>query len=169
LPRAAGVPVRPADVGDGALGLGDGRRGHARRRIPRLAVSGHRRRRIALAATSVLRGAPIVGASYNRPMNTPAYTRASALPQILKERIVILDGAMGTMIQRHRLSEADYRGERFNDHPRSLKGNNDLLQVTRPDVIAAIHEQYLAAGADIIETNTFGATSVAQADYELGA
>ena len=102
-------------------------------------------------------------------MNTPAYTRAAALPQILKERIVVLDGAMGTMIQRHRLSEADYRGERFKDHPKSLKGNNDLLQVTRPDVIAAIHEQYLAAGADIIETNTFGATSVAQADYELGA
>src|SRR6187455_3358226 len=97
------------------------------------------------------------------------YTRAAALPQILKERIVILDGAMGTMIQRHRLSEADYRGERFQDHPKSLKGNNDLLQLTRPDVISAIHAQYLAAGADIVETNTFGATSVAQADYGLGA
>ena len=102
-------------------------------------------------------------------MTSQAYTRAAALPQILTERIVVLDGAMGTMIQRHRLGEADYRGERFADHPKSLKGNNDLLQVTRPDVIAAIHEQYLAAGADIIETNTFGATSVAQADYDLGA
>ena len=70
---------------------------------------------------------------------------------------------MGTMIQRHRLSEDDYRGERFKDHPKSLKGNNDLLQVTRPDVIAAIHEQYLDAGADIIETNTIVAPSVAQA------
>jgi 5-methyltetrahydrofolate--homocysteine methyltransferase len=102
-------------------------------------------------------------------MNTPAYTRAAALPRILKERIVILDGAMGTMIQRHRLSEADYRGERFKDHAKSLKGNNDLLQLTRPDVVSAIHAQYLEAGADIIETNTFGATSVAQADYGLGA
>ena len=95
------------------------------------------------------------------------YTRAQALPQILKERIVVLDGAMGTMIQRHHLAEADYRGERFKDHPGSLKGNNELLQITRPDVIRAIHEAYLQAGADIVETNTFGATSVAQADYGL--
>jgi 5-methyltetrahydrofolate--homocysteine methyltransferase len=102
-------------------------------------------------------------------MNTLPYTRGAALPQILRERIVVLDGAMGTMIQRHRLSEADYRGERFRDHGKSLKGNNDLLQLTRPDVISAIHDQYLQAGADIIETNTFGATSVAQADYDLGA
>jgi len=100
-------------------------------------------------------------------MNLPAYTRGAALPQILKERIVILDGAMGTMIQRHGLGEADYRGERFRDHGRSLKGNNDLLQLTRPDVIAAIHAQYLEAGADIVETNTFGATRIAQADYDL--
>jgi 5-methyltetrahydrofolate--homocysteine methyltransferase len=102
-------------------------------------------------------------------MKPLAYTRAAALPQILKERIVVLDGAMGTMIQRHRLAEADWRGERFKDHPKSLKGNNDLLQLTQPDVIAAIHEQYLAAGADIVETNTFGATAVAQADYGLAA
>ena len=88
-------------------------------------------------------------ASYNRGMKSRAYTRAAALPQILKERIVVLDGAMGTMIQRYKLSEADYRGERFADHPKSLKGNNDLLSLTRPDVIAEIHEQYLAAGADI--------------------
>ena len=100
-------------------------------------------------------------------MDLPSYTRAAALPQILKERIVVLDGAMGTMIQRHRLGEADYRGERFRDHGRSLKGNNELLQISRPDIVRAIHEQYLRAGADIVETNTFGATTVAQADYGL--
>ncbi len=100
-------------------------------------------------------------------MNETRYTRAAALPQILKERIVVLDGAMGTMIQRYRLGESDYRGERFKEHGRSLKGNNDLLQISRPDIVRAIHEQYLRAGADIIETNTFGATSVAQADYGL--
>src|SRR5882672_6199208 len=100
-------------------------------------------------------------------MNAPQYTRAQALPEILKQRIVILDGAMGTMIQRYKLGEADFRGERFKDHTKDLKGNNDLLQLTRPDVIREIHERYLAAGADIIETNTFGATSVAQEDYGL--
>jgi len=80
---------------------------------------------------------------------------------------MVLDGAMGTMIQRYKLQEADYRGSRFKDHPKDLRGNNDILPLTRPDVIAEIHEQYLAAGADIIETNTFGATSVAQDDYGL--
>jgi len=95
------------------------------------------------------------------------YTRGAALPAILQQRIAILDGAMGTMIQRYRLSEADFRGERFKDHPKDLKGNNDLLVLTRPDVISEIHEQYLAAGADIIETNTFGTTTVAQEDYGL--
>jgi len=100
-------------------------------------------------------------------MNAIVYTRAAALPDILKNRIAILDGAMGTMIQRYKLTEADYRGERFKDHPKDLKGNNELLQFTRPDVITEIHEQYLAAGADLIETNTFGATSVAQEDYAL--
>jgi 5-methyltetrahydrofolate--homocysteine methyltransferase len=100
-------------------------------------------------------------------MSSSAYTRAQALPQILQQRIVVLDGAMGTMIQRYRLGEADFRGERFRDHPKDLKGNNDLLPLTRPDVIREIHDQYLAAGADIIETNTFGATSVAQEDYGL--
>lgn len=100
-------------------------------------------------------------------MKTQPYTRAASLPQILAERIVVLDGAMGTMIQRYKLGEDDYRGERFKDHAKSLKGNNDLLQLTRPDVIAEIHSRYLQAGADIVETNTFGATSVAQADYGL--
>jgi len=100
-------------------------------------------------------------------MKTPVYTRAQALPEILKTRIAILDGAMGTMIQRFKLTEADYRGERFKDFPKDIKGNNELLSLTRPDVIRDIHEGYLAAGADLIETNTFGATTVAQADYDM--
>jgi 5-methyltetrahydrofolate--homocysteine methyltransferase len=100
-------------------------------------------------------------------MKTPVYTRAQALPEILKTRIAILDGAMGTMIQRFKLSEADYRGKRFKDFPKDVKGNNELLSLTRPDVIRDIHEGYLAAGADMIETNTFGATTVAQADYDM--
>ena len=100
-------------------------------------------------------------------MTLPAYTRAAQLPDILRQRLVILDGAMGTMIQRFKLTEAQFRGERFQDFPRDVKGNNELLSLTRPDVIGAIHEQYLAAGADLIETNTFGATSIAQADYDM--
>ncbi len=97
-----------------------------------------------------------------------AYTRAQQLPDTLKQRLVILDGAMGTMIQRFKLGEAQYRGERFADFPRDVKGNNELLSLTRPDVIGDIHAQYLAAGADLIETNTFGATSIAQDDYGMG-
>ena len=93
----------------------------------------------------------------------------SRLRELLARRILILDGAMGTMIQQYRLSEADFRGERFAGHPIDLRGNNDLLSLTRPELIREIHEQYLAAGADIIETNTFGATSIAQDDYKLGA
>jgi 5-methyltetrahydrofolate--homocysteine methyltransferase len=89
------------------------------------------------------------------------------LRDLLARRILILDGAMGTMIQRHKLSEADFRGNDFIDHPIDLKGNNELLQLVRPDVIRTIHEQYLAAGADLIETNTFGATRIAQEDYKL--
>jgi 5-methyltetrahydrofolate--homocysteine methyltransferase len=100
-------------------------------------------------------------------MKPLTYTRAQALPEILKNRIAILDGAMGTMIQRFKLSEADYRGERFKDFPKDVKGNNELLSLIRPDVIRDIHEGYLAAGADLIETNTFGATTVAQADYDM--
>jgi len=100
-------------------------------------------------------------------MKTLPYTRAAQLPELLKQRILVLDGAMGTMIQRYKLGEADYRGTRFAGHPKDLKGNNELLQFTRPDVISEIHEGYLAAGADLIETNTFGATSIAQEDYGL--
>src|SRR5687768_12106012 len=93
--------------------------------------------------------------------------RHKELAAALRERIVILDGAMGTMIQTYRLGEAEYRGERFKDHPQDVKGNNDLLVLTQPGIIRAIHEQYLEAGADVIETNTFNSTSIAQADYGM--
>ena len=102
-------------------------------------------------------------------MKPITYTRGQALPDLLAWRILVLDGAMGTMIQRFKLTEADFRGERFKDHPKDLKNNGELLSLTRPDVIRDIHEGYLAAGADIIETNTFGATSIAQDDYQLGS
>jgi len=91
------------------------------------------------------------------------------LKALMARRILILDGAMGTMVQKHRLVEADYRGTRFADHPKDLKGNNDLLLLTRPDVIRGIHAAYLEAGADIIETNTFNATVISQAEYGLEA
>ena len=107
----------------------------------------------------------------------PTYTRAQALPALLAQRILILDGAMGTMIQRFKLNEAQYRGaglagaqapnERFSHGKQDVKGNNELLSLTRPDIIRDIHEGYLAAGADLIETNTFGATTIAQADYDM--
>ncbi|HEY5747689.1 MAG TPA: homocysteine S-methyltransferase family protein [Chryseolinea sp.] len=89
------------------------------------------------------------------------------IEDILKERIMVLDGAMGTMIQRHALEEKDFRNEQLKDHPHPLKGNNDLLSITRPDIIKEIHHQYFEAGSDIVETNTFGSTWVAQADYHL--
>jgi 5-methyltetrahydrofolate--homocysteine methyltransferase len=116
--------------------------------------------------------APLAAVSPSAPSSgTPVvrrpYTRGAQLPDIMRERIVVLDGAMGTMIQRYKLSEADYRGARFAEHTKDLKGNNELLQLTKPEVIREIHEQYLAAGADLIETNTFGATTVAQDDYDL--
>lgn len=95
--------------------------------------------------------------------------RLKALKQALKERILILDGGMGTMIQSYRLEEEDYRGKRFADWPSDVKGNNDLLILTRPDVIGAIEKEYLDAGADILETNTFNATQVSQADYGMEA
>ncbi len=89
------------------------------------------------------------------------------IKDLLKKRILVLDGAMGTMIQRYKLEEADFRGDRFKDHPHLLKGNNDLLSITRPDIIKEIHSKYFEAGADIAETNTFSSTSIAQADYRL--
>ena len=94
-------------------------------------------------------------------------TRTTALEHTLRNRIVLLDGAMGTMIQSLSLSESQFRGERFTDHPGDLKGNNDLLSLTQPDAIRAIHTAFLDAGADIIETNTFNSTSISQLDYGL--
>ncbi|HUP90688.1 MAG TPA: homocysteine S-methyltransferase family protein [Solimonas sp.] len=94
----------------------------------------------------------------------PSCTR---LPELLRDRILILDGAMGTMIQRHKLGEADYRGARFADWPRDVQGNNDLLVLTQPQIVREIHGQYLAAGADLIETNTFNAQKISMADYGM--
>ncbi len=90
-----------------------------------------------------------------------------ALRQAVEARVLLLDGAMGTMIQRYKLTEADFRGARFKDHSRDLRGNSDILILTRPDVIGAIHREYLEAGADIVETNTFSSTAIAQSDYAL--
>lgn len=89
------------------------------------------------------------------------------LQDILNQRIMVIDGAMGSMIQKYKLTEKDFRGTRFVDHKKELKGDTDLLNITRPDVIGEIHEKYLEAGADIIETNTFGANQISQADYEM--
>src|SRR5258706_1043797 len=89
------------------------------------------------------------------------------IKDLLEQRILIIDGAMGTMIQRHKLTEADYRGQRFKDWSSDLKGNNDLLSLTQPQIIKEIHRQYLEAGADIIETNTFNAQKISLADYHM--
>ena len=94
-------------------------------------------------------------------------TTFATLHRLLRERVLTLDGAMGTMIQRYKLTEADFRGERFAAHPKDQRGNSDVLILTRPDVISAIHHEYLAAGADIIETNTFSSTVIGQSDYAL--
>ncbi|WP_026628352.1 methionine synthase [Dyadobacter alkalitolerans] len=94
-------------------------------------------------------------------------TQNADIREILKSRILVLDGAMGTMIQRYKLEDHDYRGERFKDWPRDVKGNNDLLSLTRPDIIKAIHAAYFEAGADIAETNTFSGTTIAMADYGM--
>jgi 5-methyltetrahydrofolate--homocysteine methyltransferase len=91
----------------------------------------------------------------------------SLIKNILSQRILILDGAMGTMLQRHQFSEEDFRGERFKDWPKPVKGNNDLLSLTQPEAIADVHRQYFEAGADIVETNTFSGTTIAMADYGM--
>jgi len=101
------------------------------------------------------------------PPVSPDLACISPLPALLRQRLLILDGAMGTMIQRYPLEEEDFRGTRFADHPRPLRGNNDLLSLTRPDIIRAIHAEYFEAGADMVETNTFSGTTIAQADYAL--
>jgi 5-methyltetrahydrofolate--homocysteine methyltransferase len=100
----------------------------------------------------------------NPPVSPPS-DRADQFRRLFAARIAVLDGAMGSMIQTYRLEEADFRGERFKSHPHDLKGNNDLLSLTRPDVIEQIHSDYFTAGADIVETNTFSSTSIAMADY----
>src|SRR3954449_9234681 len=89
------------------------------------------------------------------------------LEQLLKERVLILDGAMGTMIQKYKLEDSDYRGERFKDWKHAVKGNNDLLVLTKPQVIEEIHKKYLESGADIIETNTFSCTRISMSDYGM--
>ena len=99
--------------------------------------------------------------------NNQSNNRDHALTELLAKRIVILDGAMGTMIQQNALQERDFRGERFADWDRDLKGHNDLLGITRPELIGSIHRAYLEAGADIIETNTFNSTRIALADYGM--
>lgn len=98
---------------------------------------------------------------------TKKMTTEQKLIELMEQRILILDGAMGTMIQTHKLQEDDFRGKRFKNHPKPLKGDNDLLCITRPDIIRKIHREYLEAGADILETNTFNSTAVSQADYGL--
>ncbi|MBP7649971.1 MAG: homocysteine S-methyltransferase family protein [Phenylobacterium sp.] len=98
---------------------------------------------------------------------SPRSERIEKLKQISRERVLILDGSWGVMFQKRKLDEADYRAERFKDYPGQLKGNNDILCLTRPDIVGDLHDAYYGAGADISETNTFSATSIAQADYEL--
>jgi 5-methyltetrahydrofolate--homocysteine methyltransferase len=101
------------------------------------------------------------------PYPLSSYTHGAEFARLLGERILVLDGAMGTMIQQYKLGETDFRGDRFADHVKDVKGNNELLSLVRPDIVADIHRQYLQAGSDVIETNTFGATAVAQGDYGL--
>jgi len=101
------------------------------------------------------------------PLPAQVAARVAAFRRLFGERIAVLDGAMGSMIQTFNLGEADFRGDRFRTHPHDLRGNNDLLALTRPDVIESIHRDYFAAGADIVETNTFSSTSIAQSDYHL--
>src|SRR6476469_3938036 len=126
------------------------------------------------AALQVLLGPAETGVTLGLPMTlspprTP-FTRAERLERLdglLRERILVLDGAMGTLLQRHQLSEEDFRGERFADHPKDLRGNNDLLSLTQPDIVRDVHRAYFAAGADIVSTNTFTSTRIAQTDYGL--
>src|SRR3954468_19527486 len=93
--------------------------------------------------------------------------RLARLPSLLRERILVLDGAMGTLLQRHRFTEADFRGDRFRDHDHDVRGDSDLLCLTQPDAVRDIHRAYFSAGADIVSTNSFTATRIAQADYGL--
>jgi 5-methyltetrahydrofolate--homocysteine methyltransferase len=138
-----------------------------------------------VASSLALSSTPVVSIPQNVPSTVQAITSDAAVEQVVppfqreevlplldslfKERIAFIDGAMGTMIQRYKLNEEDFRGERYKSHGHELKGNNDILVLTRPDVIEEIHLAYLEGGADIIETNTFNGTWISQADYELQA
>ena len=133
-----------------------------------MTVGSRPERQVALKEAAAGPGAPRAASApfaMEPPDEAARSERIRRLQRLLDERIVLLDGAMGTMVQRHRLDERAFRGERFRHHGRDLKGNNDILTLTRPEVIAGIHRQYLEAGADIIETNTFNSNAVSQADY----
>ena len=93
----------------------------------------------------------------------------TAIEEALQKNILVLDGAMGTMLQAYKFTEADFRGDRFTDHPCSLQGNNDMLSLTQPEAIKTIHRKYFEVGADIVETNTFSSTSIGMGDYEMEA
>lgn len=110
---------------------------------------------------------PMSSSAQTTPVSAPSPERAAAFRALFEKRIAILDGAMGSMIQTYKLEEPDFRGTRFADYPHDLKGNNDLLCLTRPDIIEGIHRDYFNAGADIVETNTFSSTTIGQADYKL--
>lgn len=146
--------------------LGRRRAGGIRENHYNYRFSGHSKA-TSVMSTATPSAASARPAASNALPNALPYTRGQTLPALLEQRILILDGAMGTMIQRYKLDEAQYRGARFADFAHDVKGNNELLSLTRPDVISEIHRQYLAASADIIETNTFGATTIAQADYHM--
>ncbi len=124
------------------------------------------RAELTYAICHALRSAWHERAAWMRPRGNGASSNSK---ELLEQRIVLLDGAMGTMIQQHRLDEAGYRGERFRSYERDVRGNNDLLTLTRPELIVDIHRAYLEAGADIIETNTFNSTAISQADYGMEA
>src|SRR6187402_1325825 len=111
--------------------------------------------------------ATVAPISAGKDLSAARQARLARLSALLQERILVLDGAMGTLIQRHEFSEADFRGSRFADHTHDLRGDSDLLSLTQPDAIRDIHRAYLAAGADVISTNSFTATRIAQADYGL--
>ncbi len=110
----------------------------------------------------ITRSSPMISSSQS------AHSSFAALDELCRSRVAVIDGAMGSLIQTYKLQEVDYRGTRFNFHPHDLKGNNDLLNLTRPDVIEGIHSQYFEAGADITKTNSFNATVISQADYQTG-
>ena len=135
----------------------------------------HRSHAPARADREAGRGTPAAARALAAPFalapldETERRTRIERLKRLLGERIVLLDGAMGTMIQQRKLDEPGFRGERLREHGCDLRGNNDILTLTRPEVIAGIHSAYLAAGADIIETNTFNANAISQADYATSA